>query len=91
MPESAPVSPKSRRVLIVGGLLVAVAAGGLAAYFASDSRAKEQRKSPKGPPAVPVTSSGSCSERRYPKGVSETAPAPFIRSAISSRAQSRDR
>lgn len=55
MPETAPVSPKSRRVLIVGGLLVAIAAGGLAAYFASDSRAKEQRKGQKGPPAVPVT------------------------------------
>src|ERR1043165_6697411 len=55
MPETAPVSPTSRRVLIVGGLLVAVAAGGLAAYFASDSRAKEQRKGQKGPPAVPVT------------------------------------
>jgi multidrug efflux system membrane fusion protein len=55
MPETAPVSPTSRRVLIVGGLLVAVAAGGLAAYFASDSRAKEQRKGQKGPPAVPVS------------------------------------
>lgn len=55
MPEAAHVSPTSRRVLIVGGLLVALAAGGLAAYFASDSRAKEQRKAPKGPPAVPVS------------------------------------
>ena len=55
MPESAAVSPKSRRFLILGGLLIAVAAGGLAAYFASDSRAREQRKGPKGPPAVPVT------------------------------------
>lgn len=55
MPETAPVSPTSRRVLIIGGLLVAVAAGGLAAYFASDSRAKEQRKGQKGPPAVPVS------------------------------------
>ena len=55
MPETAPVSPTSRRVLIVGGVLVALAAGGLAAYFASDSRAKEQRKAPKGPPAVPVS------------------------------------
>jgi len=55
MPETAPVSPTSRRVLIVGGVLVALAAGGLAAYFASDSRAKEQRKLPKGPPAVPVS------------------------------------
>jgi membrane fusion protein, multidrug efflux system len=55
MAETANVSPASRRVLIVGGLLVALVAGGLAAYFASDSRAKEQRKAPKGPPAVPVT------------------------------------
>jgi len=55
MPETANVTPTSRRVLIVGGLLVALTAGGLAAYFASDSRAKEQRKGPKGPPAVPVT------------------------------------
>src|ERR1041385_1436594 len=55
MPETAPVSPTSRRVLIVGWRLVAVAAGGLAAYFASDSRAKEQRKGQKGPPAVPVS------------------------------------
>ena len=55
MAETANVSPTSRRVLIIGGLLVALVAGGLAAYFASDSRAKEQRKAPKGPPAVPVT------------------------------------
>jgi len=55
MPETANVTPTSRRVLIVGGLLVALTAGGLAAYFASDSRAKEQRKGPKGPLAVPVT------------------------------------
>jgi len=55
MPETAPVSPTSRRVLIVGGLLVAIAAGGLAAYFASDSRAREQRKAQKGPPPVPVS------------------------------------
>src|SRR5262245_10382239 len=55
MAETANVSPTSRRVLIVGGLLVALVAGGLAAYFASDSRAKEQRKAPKGPVAVPVT------------------------------------
>src|SRR5262250_2131257 len=55
MPETATVSPAKRRALIVGGLLVAIVAGGLAAWFASDSRAKEQRKGPKGPPAVPVT------------------------------------
>src|SRR5262245_18941154 len=55
MAETANVSPTSRRVLILGGLLVALAAGGLAAYFASDSRAKEQRKGLKGPPPVPVS------------------------------------
>ncbi len=45
----------SRRVLIAGVLLVAVAAAGLAAYFSTDSRARDARKLPKGPPAVPVT------------------------------------
>jgi multidrug efflux system membrane fusion protein len=45
----------SRRVLIAGVLLAAVAAAGLAAYFSTDSRAREARKAPKGPPAVPVT------------------------------------
>ena len=45
----------SRRVLIAGVLLVAVTAAGLAAYFSNDSRAREARKAPKGPPAVTVT------------------------------------
>ena len=45
----------SRRVLIAGAVVVAIAAGGLAFYFASDSRAREGRKAAKGPPAVPVT------------------------------------
>jgi multidrug efflux system membrane fusion protein len=46
----------SRRVLIASGLVVAVVAGAMAAYFSTDSRAKEARKGPgKGPPAVPVT------------------------------------
>jgi multidrug efflux system membrane fusion protein len=45
----------SRRVLIAGVLLVAVAAAGGAAYFSTDSRAREARKAPKGAPAVPVT------------------------------------
>ena len=45
----------SRRVLIAGVLLVAVAAAGLAAYFSTDGRAREARKAPKGAPAVPVT------------------------------------
>jgi len=45
----------SRRVLIAGGLLVALVAGGIAAYFSSDSGAKEGRKAAgKAVPAVPV-------------------------------------
>jgi membrane fusion protein, multidrug efflux system len=44
-----------RRVLIAGALVVAIAAGGLVFYFASDSRAKEGRQAAKGPPAVPVS------------------------------------
>ena len=44
----------SRRVLIAGVLLVAVAAAGLAAYFSTDGRAREARKTAKGAPAVPV-------------------------------------
>ena len=45
----------SRRVLIAGAVLVALVAGGLAAYVTSDIRAKEGRKAPKGPAPVPVT------------------------------------
>jgi multidrug efflux system membrane fusion protein len=45
----------SRRVLLASALVVALAAGGLATYYTSDIRAKEARKAPKGPPAVPVT------------------------------------
>src|SRR3954463_2445467 len=44
-----------RRVLIAGAVLVALAAGGVATYFSTDSRAKEGRKAGKGPLAVPVT------------------------------------
>jgi membrane fusion protein, multidrug efflux system len=44
----------SRRVLIAGGVVVALVAGGLAAYFSTDTRAKEGRKAAKGPPAVTV-------------------------------------
>jgi len=44
-----------RRVLIAGAVLVALAAGGVATYFSTDSRAKEARKGTKGPPPVPVT------------------------------------
>ena len=45
----------SRRVLVAAVVLVALAAGGIATYFASDSRAREGRKAGKGPSAVPVT------------------------------------
>jgi multidrug efflux system membrane fusion protein len=46
----------SRRVLIAGGLLVALAVGGIAAYFSTDTGAKEGHKgAAKGPPPVPVT------------------------------------
>src|SRR3954466_9232717 len=50
------MTPNRRRMLIAGGLVLALAVGGgAAAYFIStDSRAKEAGKS-KGPPAVPVT------------------------------------
>jgi multidrug efflux system membrane fusion protein len=44
-----------RRVLIAGAVMVALAAGGIATYFSTDSRAKEGRKAGKGPLAVPVT------------------------------------
>jgi membrane fusion protein, multidrug efflux system len=49
------MTPTSRRVLIAGGVLVAVVAGGIAAYFSTDIRAKEGRKAAKGPPPVTVT------------------------------------
>jgi multidrug efflux system membrane fusion protein len=50
------VTPTGRR-LLASGLLVALAAGGVAAYyFSTDIRAKESRKGAgKGPPAVPVS------------------------------------
>jgi multidrug efflux system membrane fusion protein len=55
MPEPTPVTASSRRALIAGAVLAALLAGGVAAYFSSDIRAKEGRKAPKGPPAVPVS------------------------------------
>src|SRR5947208_1294540 len=55
MPEPSPVTPSSRRALIAGAVVVALVAGGVAAYFSSDIRAKEGRKAPKGPPPVPVS------------------------------------
>jgi membrane fusion protein, multidrug efflux system len=45
----------SRRFLIAGAVVVALLAGGIAAYFSTDSGAKEGGKAGKGPPAVPVT------------------------------------
>jgi multidrug efflux system membrane fusion protein len=45
----------SRRVLIAGAVVVALAAGAVGIYYASDLRAKEGGKAAKGPPAVPVT------------------------------------
>jgi membrane fusion protein, multidrug efflux system len=46
-----------RRMLIAGGVVLALAVGGGAAAYliSTDSRAKEGRKGSKGPPAVPVT------------------------------------
>jgi len=48
------MTPASRRFLIAGAVVVALVAGGIAAYFSTDSGAKEGRKAGKGPPAVPV-------------------------------------
>lgn len=44
-----------RRVLLASALVVVVAGVVLAGYYTSDFRAKEARKAPKGPQAVPVT------------------------------------
>jgi membrane fusion protein, multidrug efflux system len=49
------MTPASRRFLIAGAVVVALGAGGIAAYFSTDSGAKEGRKAGKAPPAVPVT------------------------------------
>lgn len=49
------MTPSGRRVLIAGALLVALAAGGIAAYFSTDTGAKEGKAKGKGPPPVPVT------------------------------------
>jgi len=49
------VTQASRRLFTVGAALVAIAAVGISVYFIADGRAKESRKAPKGPPAVPVT------------------------------------
>src|SRR5207302_4871540 len=55
MPEPDPMTAASRRFLIAGAAVVALAAGAIAAYSSTDSEAKEGRKAAKGPPAVPVT------------------------------------
>ncbi|TMH60667.1 MAG: efflux RND transporter periplasmic adaptor subunit [Betaproteobacteria bacterium] len=65
LPEtpSPPMTKTSRRVLIAGAVVVALVAGGIAAYFSTDIRAKEGRKAaPKGPPAVPVTLAAALQE-----------------------------
>jgi multidrug efflux system membrane fusion protein len=49
------VTQASRRLFTVGAALIAIAAIGVGVYFIADGRAKESRKAPKGPPAVPVT------------------------------------
>jgi membrane fusion protein, multidrug efflux system len=49
------VTQASRRLFTVGAVLIAIAALGAGVYFIADGRAKESRKAPKGPPAVPVT------------------------------------
>jgi multidrug efflux system membrane fusion protein len=45
----------SRRLFAAGTVLIALAAAGLGIYFIADGRAKDSRKAPKGPPAVPVS------------------------------------
>ncbi len=45
----------SRRLFAAGTVLIAIAAVGLGVYFIADGGAKEGRKAPKGPPAVPVS------------------------------------
>lgn len=45
----------SRRLVAAGTVLIALVAVGLGIYFIADGRAKDSRKAPKGPPAVPVT------------------------------------
>ena len=45
----------NRRFLIAGAVVVALVAGGIAAYFSTDSGAREGPKGGKGSPAVPVT------------------------------------
>ena len=55
MPDPDPVTAANRRFLIAGAVVVALVAGGIAAYFSTDSGAREGRKGGKASPAVPVT------------------------------------
>ncbi|TMI21572.1 MAG: efflux RND transporter periplasmic adaptor subunit [Betaproteobacteria bacterium] len=55
MTDPDPMTAANRRYLIAGAVVVALVAGGIAAYFSTDSGAREGRKAGKGPPAVPVT------------------------------------
>src|SRR5437762_13533698 len=55
MTDPDPMTAANRRYLIAGAVVVALVAGGIAAYFSTDSGAREGRKGAKGPPAVPVT------------------------------------
>src|SRR5437870_4038887 len=55
MPDPDPMTAANRRFLIAGAVVVALVAGGIAAYFSTDSGAREGRKAGKAPPAVPVT------------------------------------
>lgn len=50
---------KNQRVLLVGALLAGIGAASLGTYFITDGRAREARKAPKGPLAVPVTVSAA--------------------------------
>jgi multidrug efflux system membrane fusion protein len=49
------MTPTGRRFLLAGTVAVILAAAAMAAYVSRDSGARESRKAPKGPPAVPVT------------------------------------
>jgi multidrug efflux system membrane fusion protein len=55
MTDPDSMTAANRRFLIAGAVVVALVAGGIAAYFSTDSGAREGRKAGKGPPAVPVT------------------------------------
>ena len=62
MSEAPPMTRTGRRVLLASAVVVALAAGGLATYYTTDTRAKEARKAPKGPPAVPVAVAAAAQE-----------------------------